>query len=152
MKFKYDLAAAVLLDALFSTDEEACKKYGISARTLRRYRERQTHDPDLVALVLAKKAILDQQWADELPKAMRQALKAITVIAEEMQTNPAARRNPLSLEKLAGALKLCADVYYTGKVIEARLKPQDAGTTGQNRAPGQVPGEGATESATEYPN
>jgi hypothetical protein len=120
-KFKYDLAAQVLIEALFTTDDEACAKYGITSRTLRRYRQRLANDPLLEALFQTKKSKLDDKWADTLPAAMREAVRAIAEICSSMRTDPIARRNPFSLEKLAGALKLCADVYYTGKVIDARL-------------------------------
>src|SRR5690348_9045957 len=115
-KFRYDLAACVLLEAIYTTDAEACAKYGITDRTLRRYRQRLTEDPELNAVFESKKRLLDERWADVLPAAMGQAVRSIGEIAAAIRNDPAARRNPFSLEKLAGALKLCADVYYTGKV------------------------------------
>jgi hypothetical protein len=121
MNFRYDLPAAALIEALFTTDKAACEKYGISTRTLTNYRRRQAKDPHLADLFHTKKADLDARWADVLPRAMREAAQAIAEISSAIRSDAVMRKNPLSLEKLAGALKLCAEVYYTGKVIDARL-------------------------------
>ena len=142
-KFRYDLAACVLIEALFTTDAEACKKYGITERTLHRYRQRLVEDSVLEHLFAEKKRALDDKWADVLPNAMREAVHAIAEISKELRTNPATRRNPVSLERLAGALKLCADVYYTGKVIDARIADR-------NRPPERVLGPGSPDAVPDY--
>lgn len=141
-KFRYDLAACALLEALYTTDDMACAKFGITARTLRRYRQRQAEDTKLDDLFHAKKAQLDARWADSLPNVMLEAGRAIAEIASAIRSDPVMRRNPFALEKLAGALKLCADVYYTGKVIDARI-------AGQNRPTGQLLGPGTAETDSE---
>lgn len=144
-KFRYDLAAQVLLEALFTTDADACAKYGITDRTLRRFRQRLAEDPKLNNLFETKKRALDEQWADVLPGAMREAVESIREISIALRADPAARRNPFNLEKLAGALKLCADVYYTGKVIDARIADR-------NRPEKQLPGESAAAAVSDYAN
>lgn len=145
--FKYDLAACVLIEALFSTDEKACAKYGITQRTLQNYRQRLAVDSKLSLIFHTKKAALDKEWADELPRAMREATHTIAEIAIGIRADAQMRKNPFVLEKLAGALKLCADVYYTGKVIDARI-------AGEDRPAGQVPltGAAADEAANDYAN
>lgn len=142
-KFRYDLAACALLEALYTTDADACAKYGISIRTLRNYRHSLAINPKLADLFREKKAALDAQWAEVLPGAMREAAQAIQDISKSIRTDPIARKNPFALEKLAGALKLCADVYYTGKVIDARI-------AGQNRPQDELPGEGAAEAEGDH--
>lgn len=127
-----DLLATALLEAAFTTDEEACKRFGISVRSLQRARRELGHDLELSDLVARKKALADAAWADQLPRALREALHSIADISKELRENPETKRNPYALERLAGALKLCADVYYTGKVIDARIADT-------NRQTGDVP-------------
>lgn len=132
-----ELAATVLVETLFTTDEKACEKYDVSVRTLRRWRAMLPTDPVLASFVRTKKAALDAQWADVLPAAMREAAQTIAEISVAIRTDPLMRKNPFALEKLAGALKLCADVYYTGKVIDARIAPKnrpEAGLLGSESA------------------
>lgn len=143
--FKYDLAACVLIEALFSTDEKACAKYGITQRTLQNYRQRLAEDSKLSLIFHTKKAALDKEWADELPRAMREATLTIAEIAIGIRSDAQMRKNPFVLEKLAGALKLCADVYYTGKVIDARI-------IDPNRPTGQVPDAESADSESQYTN
>lgn len=141
---KYDLAACVLLEALYTTDEIASKKYGISERTLRNYRQRHATDPKLADLFRQKKQALDAQWAETLPKAMQEAAQTIADIAQAVRTDPMMKRNPVMLQSLAGALKLCADVYYTGKVIDARIARE-------NSPERPLLGPGVTETDSQYP-
>ena len=60
MTFNRDKATAVLLEALYTTDAKAAKKYGVSLRTLRRWRARLAVDADLAAFVHTKKKLCDE--------------------------------------------------------------------------------------------
>jgi hypothetical protein len=136
----YELAATVLIEALFTTDGEACVKYGITARTLRRYRQRLAKDQNLAQLVKEKKAALDAGWASELPGLLRESQQAIKGLIAEIRTNPILRKNPMllvtALEKSAGAHRLFVDAYYTGKMIDARIAATTAGSQNELRGEG----------------
>ena len=55
-----EFAATVLLDAVYTTDEQSCKKYGVSVRSLQRWRRQLADgDPELAGCVATKKAALD---------------------------------------------------------------------------------------------
>ena len=56
--FKYDLAASVIPEAVLSTDDKACAKYGLTQRTLFNYRKRLAEDPKLSDMFLTKKEVL----------------------------------------------------------------------------------------------
>ncbi len=146
-KFDPDFAATLLLEAVYSTDEDACKKYGASERTLQRYRVRLATDPILAGIVATKKAEFDRAWADEVAGALRQGLRTIRRICKKVEDDPQAHKNPIMLEKVAGAVKIVADVEMTGRVIDARIPKTD----GQ---PGSVPRQGDTgdEAAADRPN
>jgi hypothetical protein len=120
-----ELAATVLLEAAYTTDEKACARYDVSVRSLQRWRRSLASDPDLAGLVHTKKEAFDKAWAESLPLAMRSAVETITAIAVNIREDPLMKKNPLALEKVAGALKTVAEVYYTGKMIDARITPPD---------------------------
>ena len=117
--FKSQLAATVLLEALYTTDEKACAKYGITQRTLQNYRRRLHVDPDLSHIFAIKKREFDKAWADKFPVAIRAALKFVTEAATDPPSH--ARGNPEYVRAIVGALKICAEVLLTNKVLDARL-------------------------------
>jgi len=118
---KYERAAAVLLEALYTNDEQATKRHGVSLRSLQRWRRQLATDSELAGFVATKKAAMDARWADELPIALRSCLIFLTGAFDQAATDPRALCNPVMIAAVAGALKICAEVYYTGKVIDARL-------------------------------
>jgi hypothetical protein len=119
----------VLVEAAYTTDKLACEKYGVSERTLRHWR-REAADglhPELSGLLAAKKDEYSREWAAELPVALRRSLHTITEMCRAIGADPQMLKNPIALEKVAGAMKICADVYYTGKFIDARLGREQGG-------------------------
>ena len=146
MKSNRELAAVALVEAAFKTDAEACGKFGISLRTLQRYRRQLQEDPELAGIVATKKALLDREWRDDLVKAMRGAASFIFEAAETARTDEKCKTNPDMIAAMAGALKLCADVHLTSKVLDAQLA--DANRQA-NKLPGQIP---SAEKQAEYEN
>lgn len=145
-KFNADFAATVLLEAAFTTDKAVCVKYGITDRTLRNYRQRLAADANFSAIFHTKKESVDKAWADELGTALRKGIRLIAECADGFgQDEQMYKRNPELIAAIAGAVKICAEVYYTGKVIDARL-------AGQDRSAGQVPDEDAADSESQYAN
>jgi len=59
--------------------------------------------------------------AESIPTALRNSLEFITGACAKAKGDPNASRNPMLISAVAGALKLGAEVFYTGKVIDARL-------------------------------
>lgn len=130
--FKAELAASVIVEALYSSDARACEKYGVTQRSLQNYRRRLSEDPEFSLIFAKKKAEYDSGWADELPGALRESLLLIHEAARAVRQNPLYLVNPMVLQAVAGAMKLCAEVHYTGKIIDARLAEQ-------SRPPNQIP-------------
>jgi len=115
------VAAMALREAVHTTDRQACERYGISERTMRRWRKALASDDELAAFVRAKKAAFDAAWAESLPPALRNSLEFIAGACAKAKDDPNAYCSPLLISAVAAAMKLCAEVYYTGKVIDARL-------------------------------
>jgi hypothetical protein len=126
--FNQDLAAAVLLEAVFSTDAVACEKYGITVRTLCNYRKRLHTDSNFADFFRTKKEAFDLAWVNEMPIALRKAIRFIA-----RATEVADPRNPAVIERIAGAIKIIAEVQMTGKFIDARIGTGDRETSQLSR-------------------
>ncbi len=113
--FDYQRAAAILAEAAFSDDRSVCQKYGITDRTLRRYRARMMNDPRLSAIVREKQARLTEKWADELGPAIGAAVRFLKRAAELGDPT-----NPNSVRGVAEALKVLAELDLTRQVLQSR--------------------------------
>ncbi len=142
--FKPEIAAAVLLAALYTTDEIACKQYGVSVRSLLNWRNRLAEDPEFAEIFLTKKRALDAAWAEKLPLALSRSIDLISECAAAIAVDPMMRKNPNVIHAIAGAIKICAEVHYTGKLIDARLADP-------NRPTGEILRSGASPEEDESP-
>lgn len=134
----YEIAASVLLSAAYSSDKESAEKHGISIRTLYNYRNALQSDENFAAYFASKKRAFDTAWAEELPAALADSIRFLAQVARNAQKDDKAYRNPLLIQAVAGAMKLCAEVYYTGKFINARIDSEnrpETGISGQDVSP-----------------
>ncbi len=113
-----DFAATVLLEAVYTTDECAAKKYGVSIRFLQRWRKQLASDEVLAGFVATKKKALDAAWAEEMPIAL---VKGLRFIGDACQV--ADKRNPAVIESVSKVIRIIADALYTGRMIDARINP-----------------------------
>ncbi len=117
-----ELVATVLLEAIYARkDEEVASKFGITARTLRNYRKRLTEDSELASVLAQKKKAFDEKWAEQLPSALRSSIDFIASATARAKDDPNAHRNPMLIDAIARAMMLCAEVHFTGRLIDARL-------------------------------
>lgn len=123
--FNKEFAATLLLEAILTTDEQACKKYGVTDRTLRNYRKRLATDQEFSAFFHTKKRIFDRAWAEAVSPALRSSLDTIRAITNKVKDDPTAWRNPEMLKAVSGAALVLAEVDFTGRMIDARLAEQD---------------------------
>lgn len=145
-KFKPEIAAAVLLTAAYANDEDACKKYGVSIRSLQNWRRRLIEDDEFALFFATKNAEASKKWADELPIALNKSLKFLGEAADAARLDRNHRMNPMVIQAVAGAMKLIADVHLTSRVIDARLASTDRP---ENGLPEQV---SAGQQSVEYEN
>lgn len=129
-KVNDDIAVAVLLEALFTTDEEACSKYQIHRRTLANYRKRLAEDKNFAQFFLTKKKEFYDKWADDMPVALKDSLAFISHASRSAAKDPRSYMNPALISAVAGAMKLVADILYTGWVIDARITDTNRQETG----------------------
>ncbi len=141
-----DLAATLLVEALYTTDDIACARYDVCRATLTRIRRRFSAgtDPELMEKVAIKKAAFDRQWAEEFPLMLKKGIRVLNECLDAISKDEDAKKNPQTIAAIAGALKIGADVHYTGKIIDARI----AESTGQADS---ISSE-ASSGSEEYPN
>jgi hypothetical protein len=138
-RFNYDRAAAVLVEAAYFGDKAAADRYGITVRSVERYRERLDDDIELSAFVTIKKQEFEDRWAEELPAAIRASIRFLAKAANE-----ADHKDAQTIYSVAGALKILADVTLTKRVLDARLTGRGESERTEDRP---MVGEGAAERA-----
>jgi hypothetical protein len=149
--FKRDLAASILVEALYTTDKETCEKYGVSIRSLQNYRQRLATDAQLALIFARRQKDSYSLWVDEVPIALFKAIRFIGHAADSVDSDPNYRKNPMVIEAVSGALKLVAEVHFANQVISARLN-NNAGLTNADRAPDEFTQQIPASPATDFSN
>lgn len=114
--FNHELAATVLVEAIYIGDRQAAQKYGVSERTIRNWRKRLADDPHFAAFFQHKKSASERDWGADLIPAIRASIEFVQRAARELDT-----ANPEAVHAVAGALKILTEVALTREVIDARL-------------------------------
>jgi hypothetical protein len=138
--FNREFAAAVLVEAMFTTNLKAAEKYDIDDRTIRNYRAKLAEDPKLYALFVEKKAEFDRAWAEELPGALRKGVRMLSACVEAASADPLIKKSPQVIEAVTGVVKMLAEVQIVSRMIDARLAEQSG--AGGTEARADVPGAG----------
>lgn len=119
-KLNYDFAATVLVNAMQEGDELTCHKFGVSIKTIERYKKRVQHDPVLAEHVAQKQQLVNRDWTADILPAMRAAIEFIRRAAESADT-----RDVNAIQAVAGALKVLSEIYMTQEVLVAKLAGYD---------------------------
>lgn len=120
-----ELAATVILEAVFTTDDKACAKYGVSRRSLVRWRKALASDPVLSGVFTSKKAAFDKAWAEALPVSLRKGIELIGKAYDAIESDPLMIKNPNVISAVADAVKICSEVFFTSQIIDARIHPEN---------------------------
>jgi hypothetical protein len=114
--FDYDRAATILTEAAYHGDQDTARRWGISERTIYRYRKRFGRDDKLSELVKQKKQAFERGWADDLPSSIKAGIDFLKRAAQSADQN-----NPDVIHAIAGALKIQTEVAVTKDILDARL-------------------------------
>jgi len=120
-RFNRERASIILVDALYSDDELAAEKHGITARTIRNYRERLDSDQELSALFHSKRREREKSWADDMPAAISSGVEYLRKVSEGLKPE---ETSPEMVHAIAGAVKVLSEVRMTKDVLDARLARQ----------------------------
>ena len=127
-KFNPELAATILVETLFFGDQKAVARYGITDRTLRNWRSRLAADESFSAIFRLKKESFDAAWLEGLGEPIRHAMEFISSACATMDARQ--KSNPETIHAVAGALKICAEIYITAKALNVDSEPEDLGLVG----------------------
>lgn len=119
-RLDYERAATILVEAVYYGDIKTAERWGVTERTIQNYRSKLDGDPELSGFFALKKAAFESEWANEVPAAIRSALRFIVRAGEEADP-----KNPEAIHAMAGALKIVAEVELTREIINARLGRYD---------------------------
>lgn len=123
--YNREFAASVLIAAVYISDDEACAKYGISLRSLQNYRKRLITDKSLAEVFATRKAELDRQWANDFIAPLRKGAQFLLEAFESCRGDKQYIKNPVVIQAVAEAVRLCADVVLTSKAIDAQFSNPD---------------------------
>jgi hypothetical protein len=136
-----DWKAEVLVDAMFTRDDEAvAKKHNISARSIVRYREQMSKNHELAALVAQKRVAIDDKIRDELVDLIRLSIEAAKVLVVKAKESG----DPVHLHAVIGAVKIAKELKLDDDVLHGSgpknrpnpKAPTPAGTSGHGAGSG----------------
>jgi hypothetical protein len=115
-----DWKAEVLVDAMFTRDDEAvAKKHNISPRSIIRYREQMTKNKELAALVAQKRVAIDDKIRDELVDLVRLAIDA----AKHLVVKAKESDDPEHLHAVIGAMKIAKELKLEDELLHGNRAP-----------------------------
>lgn len=129
-------AAMALATAAVVGDKAAAKEHGCSTRSLRHWRKLAETRPELAAACREKKQVVERDWAEELPGAIRSCIDYLKRAAESDSLDPD------MVHSVAGALKILNETAISRRVLDARLARADrpVGAEPGQVAPSPAPG------------
>jgi len=108
--------AQIIVEADCGNDKVTAARHGISLRSLQRYRKESQENDALSRIVARKRELIEANWAEELPTAIRAGIDYIKTACMEAKNT-----DPLMVRAIVGAVKILTEVAITKDVIDARL-------------------------------
>lgn len=115
MPFDRERAAVVLADALIATDKVASRRWGVSERSVKRWRARMVEDEMLAHLVSQKAAEARSKIGDRLDEAI---LGTVAYLAASVAELPVGDTGAMHIA--AGVLKMLTEAKIGVAVVGAR--------------------------------
>jgi hypothetical protein len=136
-KFPYERASTILAEAELFSDKEICKKWNISAETLRRYRVKSHEDANLWESVVLKKRMLLNGWQSDVAVTMKATLwelKKIVLRASEFldEEDPEqGKKFAAVLHAVTGTSKILGELKLAGEALD---EPSSGGEVSEAQA------------------
>ena len=112
--FKRDRAVCIIAESEFFGIEQTAKRWGLSERTVWRYRSKVANDQQLAQLVNEKKAELHSQWSNDTSQTL------IIALRELRQRMPSAATTEYCelIKSIAGVAKIAGELRLTLDALE----------------------------------
>jgi hypothetical protein len=114
--------ASILVESAYYGATPTATKYGISVRTLQRWRERLDGDRSLQDEFERVRSIFEREWATDAIAAIKAGLHFLTKAAQTVKAS-----DPAAIHAVAGGIKIASEMLIVREVLDARL-------SGPNRA------------------
>lgn len=142
MTMSPELVSEILITSAYEGDETASQKYGVSRRSIIRWRIKMDTDPKLASLVARKVRLHEASWADDAPGAIRDCIAFIR--KSTVSANPG---DPDVIYSMSGALKILVECSAMNTLLASRMQhleqkptvtalPQEIFSNWQNRVDG----------------
>ena len=118
-KFPDEQIAQIVVEAMFTSVRDAANKYGISERTVERWRDKVEINPYLSKLVEIKKRAFQRRWVEEAGAFIGQGFAYLHKAANNQDVSPE------MIHAIAGAMKIASEIVTLREVLDARLSGQD---------------------------
>ena len=112
--FDRESAAAILLDALLRGDAKAAAHWGVTVRTIQRYRRRMGGDELLSQAVAQKGQRVRAEIGERLELAVASTIEALAELVRQAEPGDGV------IHEVAGALKILVEAQVGLEVIRAR--------------------------------
>lgn len=116
MQFNHERAALILVEAAYYGDRATGDRWGVSIRSIQRYRARLDSDQELSQLVALKKEAFERDWTEEMPAAIRTGIRFLNTAFQEADPT-----SPEAIHAVAGAMKILAEIGLTREVLNVRF-------------------------------
>lgn len=112
-------AAKLLVDCTILGDKGACAKHKVHFNSLKHCKNRLDREPELKARVLYYQAKLDNEWASDIPKAIKRVIAFISRAADEADP-----QDPEAIKALVEAANKLAGIEAAKYVLNMRIREQ----------------------------
>lgn len=124
-QFDYDRAARALIEAIHYGDDVAAQRFGVTKRSIRRWRAKSQIDQELSHKVRELKDLDNRDWAKRLVDGILAQIDYATRAAQE--ANP---KDPEAIHANTASLRALSEIAIVKDILDARY-------AGQNRAENQ---------------
>lgn len=114
--------AAAIVDAAFTTDQEAAEQHEVSRRSIQRWRADMEEDPELAENVAAlyKEEIQGRDWLEEATRTVQSAFSFLRRASNGLDPS-----DPDAVKAVSLAIQTLTEAKLTAQVINARLAEQN---------------------------
>lgn len=112
--FNSERAAMILAEASLCSDTDVADRWGVSVRTIQRYRSRLAEDAELSLLVRLKTQIFCRSWVDDAASVVKLAATQIKKRICVAQTEEDAK----VIHAIAGAAKIFGELNITYTALQ----------------------------------
>lgn len=137
-----DIRAEALAYSRLQSDESAAEEYGVSARSIKRWRAQVAEDAELARLVNKKRAEIGERWGERIGPVIE---KAMAFVERGLSGEGMDPSDPQAVKAANGTAKIFAEIALAKEILsddqhqDPRAAP-NAGADGGEGIAGRIGG------------